>query len=108
MSIRIGHLSDIHVPIDFRPTARDLMGKRLTGYLNFRWRRQQEYDVTVLQAAVAALIKEQPDAVIISGDLTNLAYHQEFERAHALLAPLSDANIPWLEIGRASCRERGW
>lgn len=98
MSIRIGHLSDIHVPIDFRPTARDLMGKRLTGYLNFRWRRQQEYDVTVLQAAVAALIKEQPDAVIISGDLTNLAYHQEFERAHALLAPLSDANIPWFVI----------
>lgn len=98
MSIRIGHLSDIHVPIDFRPSLRDVFGKRLTGYLNFRWRRQQEYDVRVLESAIQRLIDARVDAVIVSGDLTNLAYHEEFERAFSLLQPLTHANIPWFVI----------
>lgn len=98
MSIRIGHLSDIHVPSTARMTLRDVFSKRITGYLNLKFRRQQEYDVEVLRDAVQRLIADQADAVVISGDLTNLAYHQEFERAYALLQPLSDANIPWFVI----------
>lgn len=98
MRIRIGHLSDIHVPAGVQPTLRDLLSKRLTGYLNFKLRRQQEYDVRVLQQAVARLIEEEVDAVVVSGDLTNLAYAAEFERAHTLLHPLSQAGIPYFVI----------
>lgn len=98
MRIRIGHLSDIHVPAGVQPTLRDLLGKRLTGYLNFKLRRQQEYDVRVLEEAVRRLIEEKVDAVIVSGDLTNLAYAAEFQRAYTLLQPLSDAGIPYFVI----------
>lgn len=98
MSIRIGHLSDIHVPSAARMTLRDVFSKRITGYLNLKFRRQQEYDVDVLRDAIKRLIADAVDVVVVSGDLTNLAYHQEFERAYALLQPLSEANIPWLVI----------
>lgn len=98
MSIRIGHLSDIHVPAPVRLGLRDVFSKRITGYLNLRFRRLQEYDVSVLQAAVQRLIADAVDVVVISGDLSNLAYHQEFERAYALLHPLTEAGIPWFVI----------
>lgn len=98
MSIRIGHLSDIHVPAGVRPTLRDLLGKRLTGYLNFKLRREKEYDVRVLQAAIQQLIDAKVDAVVVSGDLSNLAYHAEFTRAHEFLSALSTAQIPWFVI----------
>lgn len=98
MSIRIGHLSDIHVPAGVRPSLRDLLGKRLTGYLNFKLRREQEYDVRVLREAVRQLIDAKVDVVVVSGDLSNLAYHAEFKRAHDLLSPLSKAEIPWFVI----------
>lgn len=98
MSIRIGHLSDIHVPAGARLSLRDAFGKRITGYLNLRFRRAKEYDVAVLRSAVARLVDEAVDVAVISGDLTNLAYRVEFERAYALLQPLSDANIPWFVV----------
>lgn len=98
MSTRIGHLSDIHVPALEPFSLADLFSKRITGFLNFKLKREKEYRVAVLEAAVQRLIDAKVDAVIISGDLTNLAYLQEFEAAHALLAPLSDAGIPWFVI----------
>lgn len=98
MTIRIGHLSDIHVPAIQSLPLRDVFSKRITGFLNFKLKRQKEYDVRVLQTAVQRLIEARVELVIISGDLTNLAYRQEFERAYTLLQPLSDARIPWLVV----------
>ncbi len=98
MTIRIGHLSDIHVPAGIQPSFRDLMGKRITGYLNFKWRREKEYDPQVLQHAVKRLIEAKVDLVIVSGDLSNLAYHQEFDQANLYLSPLDHAHIPYLVI----------
>lgn len=98
MSTRIGHLSDIHVPALEPLSIKDVFSKRITGFLNFKLKRQKEYDIAVLEAAVQRLIDAKVDAVIISGDLTNLAYLQEFEAARALLTPLSDAGIPWFVI----------
>lgn len=98
MTTRIGHLSDIHVPdlSEMRPL--DLFSKRLTGWLNFKLKRENEYAPRVLDHAVQRLIDARVDLVLISGDLTNLAYTAEFERARAHLSPLTDAGIPWLVI----------
>lgn len=98
MTTRIGHLSDIHVPALEPFSLRDLFSKRVTGFLNFKLKRQKEYEIRVLQAAVQQLIDARVDLVIVSGDLTNLAYRQEFETAKKLLSPLSDAQIPWFVV----------
>ena len=97
-TIRVGHLSDIHVPelSDLKP--KDLIGKRLTGWLNFQLKRRREYRRDVLAAAVQRLAEEQVDLVIVSGDLTNLGYRSELIAARAHLAPLDEAGIPWVAI----------
>lgn len=95
---RIGHLSDIHVPAPGAMSLRDLFSKRLTGWLNFKLRRQKEYKIEVLDHAIQRLIDAQVDLVIVSGDLSNLSFRQEYERAKRHLSALSDAGIPWLVI----------
>lgn len=98
MTTRIGHLSDIHVPDLSDMRARDLASKRLTGWLNFKLKREKEYVPAVLDAAVQRLIDAKVDLVLISGDLSNLAYVAEFERARNHLTPLTSAGIPWLVV----------
>lgn len=96
--IRIGHLSDIHVPAMEAMRPRDFLTKRLTGWLNFKLHRQHEYQITVLDHAIARLIDAAVDIVIVSGDLSNLAFREEFERAHQHLSALDRAGIPWRVI----------
>lgn len=98
MTIRIGHLSDIHVPALEPFSLRDLFSKRITGFLNFKWKREKEYHLDVLKNAIDRLIAADVDAVIVSGDLSNLAYEREFQAAFDLLQPLSHADIPWFVI----------
>jgi 3',5'-cyclic AMP phosphodiesterase CpdA len=91
--IRIAQLTDIHVPdfSDFR--RRDFLNKRVTGFVNHRYRRGHHHDPTLLDAAVTRLVADRPDLVIVSGDLSNVALRSEWNAARACLQPLADAGI---------------
>lgn len=93
MSIRVGQMTDIHVPdfTDLRPV--DFLGKRATGWVNFTRKRSEEYDQNIVRAGVARFVAERPDLVVISGDLTNLALPSEFRASLKLLDPLREAGI---------------
>ena len=93
MTIRVGQMTDIHVPdfSDLRPI--DFLGKRATGWVNFTRKRAQEYDQNIVRAGVARFVEERPDLVVISGDLTNLALPSEFRASLKLLEPLKDAGV---------------
>lgn len=95
---RIGHLSDVHVPAPGSMRIRDAFSKRLTGWLNFKLKREKEYDVEVLKKAVDRLIEANVDLVVISGDLSNLSFRAEYERAFAILSKFTSANVPWVVI----------
>lgn len=91
--IRIAQLTDIHVPdfSDFR--RRDYLNKRVTGYVNHRYRRGHHHDPALLDAAVSRLLADRPDMVIVSGDLANVALRSEWLAARQRLQPLADAGI---------------
>ena len=81
----LAHLSDPHLPM---PSARplDLLGKRVTGYLNW-WRHRVHLHVPEALAAIVADIKAQkPDHIALTGDLVNISLPQEFARASRWLA----------------------
>ncbi len=85
---RLGHLSDVHlgsVPI-LRP--RDILSKRMIGYLN--WRRNRAHALTsgTLARLVADLKAQEPDHIVVTGDLTNIARREEFENARLWLEEL--------------------
>jgi 3',5'-cyclic AMP phosphodiesterase CpdA len=83
----LAHLSDPHLPM---PAARslDLLGKRVTGYLNW-WRHRVHLHVPEALAGIVADLKAQkPDHIALTGDLVNISLPDEFARASKWLAQL--------------------
>src|SRR4029450_8202128 len=84
---RVAHLSDLHATPP-RGALPALAGKRLLGWLSWRVRRHRVHRPAVLDALVAALERESPDQVVVTGDLTNVAGEEEFPAARAWLERL--------------------
>lgn len=81
----LAHLSDPHLPM---PAARplDLIGKRVTGYINW-WRHRAHLHLPEALAGIVADIKAQkPDHIALTGDLVNISLPDEFARASKWLA----------------------
>lgn len=87
MSFLLAHLSDAHIGPLPRPRTRELLGKRLTGYVNWT-RRGRLHDMGVLERLVADLRRQQPDHVAMTGDILNIGLAAEFPFARAWLETL--------------------
>ena len=72
------------------PTAVELLGKRLTGYINWRRTRVRLHRPEALAGIVADLKTQQPDHIAVTGDLVNIALVAEFQRAAAWLAAVGE------------------
>lgn len=87
MAFVLAHLSDAHIGPLPRPRRRELLGKRITGYLNWS-RRSRLHDMAVL-GRLADDIKAQPhDHIAMTGDILNLGLVAEFPFAEAWLRTL--------------------
>jgi len=82
---RIAHLSDPHVPPLPRVSARQLMSKRLLGYLSWQRRRRSDHLQRVLDALADDLGDAAPDHMCVTGDLTNITLPGEVDNATAWL-----------------------
>jgi 3',5'-cyclic AMP phosphodiesterase CpdA len=87
----LAHLSDPHIPPLPQPALAELIGKRVTGYLNWRLRRGVHHRRDVLDALVGDLLAQKPDHVAVTGDLANLSLEAEFAEGKKLLARLGEA-----------------
>jgi 3',5'-cyclic AMP phosphodiesterase CpdA len=81
----LAHLSDPHLAPLPAPRLRELVGKRVTGYLHWRRNRFQIHRREVLDALIADLQAQRPDHIAVTGDLVNIALEAEFAPAHAWL-----------------------
>jgi len=86
--LKLAHLSDPHLPLPAEVDWRDLMNKRVTGYVSWQRHRRSVHDPRVLKALTTDLKDMQPDHTVVTGDLTNLALPAEFDRAIDWLAEL--------------------
>ncbi|MGK4004722.1 metallophosphoesterase [Sorangium sp. So ce1036] len=83
--MRIAHLSDLHLlslegAVPFR-----LLNKRLTGYLNLRFRRHAIHKPIAVHAAAREILRLGVDHVVITGDVSNLALEREFVLVRSFL-----------------------
>ncbi len=93
----LAHLSDPHLAPLPKPRWPELVGKRVTGYLNWRRRRQLIHRADVLARIIADLKSQWPDHIAVTGDLVNIALAGEYAPARG-----------WLEsLGRAARRDPG-
>lgn len=87
----LAHLSDPHLaPL---PAARwsELVGKRITGYINWQRKRRFVHDPDTLAAIVADIKRHVPDHIAVTGDIANIAMAAEFPRGRDWLERLGSA-----------------
>lgn len=87
-AITLAHFSDPHISCMEEITARDLLGKRLFGYLRWKLHRGAKHAHRVLSALQADLSKTAPDHIAVTGDLTHLSLPAEFKETRQWLQSL--------------------
>lgn len=87
----LAHLSDPHIPPLPEPTWQELLGKRITGYINWQRKRRFIHDAAVLERLVDDLKRQGPDHIAVTGDLANIALAAEFLRGREWLEHLGSA-----------------
>jgi 3',5'-cyclic AMP phosphodiesterase CpdA len=89
--ITLAHISDIHLGPLPDVGLSDLVGKRLTGFLNWKLKRHGEMNVETLGRLVSHMQEQKADFTAVTGDLTNLALKSEVTRAGTWLRALGDS-----------------
>ncbi len=88
MSFTLAHLSDAHIGPLPQPQKRELIGKRLSGYLNWTRARAHIHDMDVLNALVADMKAQHPDHIAMTGDILNIGLKAEYPLAKRWLETL--------------------
>lgn len=103
----LAHLSDVHLaPLPpVRPV--ELMGKRVTGYLNWRLKRRQSLSGEGLTNLVRHLRGQAPDMTAVTGDLVNLALDAEYNAAYNWLQTVGDPMAVCVSPGNHDAYVRG-
>lgn len=91
MSMKIAHISDLHILEirDVRPWQ--FANKRLVGGTNLLLNRGGKHSSAVVEKALTRLDELDVDHIAITGDLTNLALPSEFEAARRIVDTISEA-----------------
>ena len=77
----LAYLSDPHIAPLPRPLLRELLGKRIFGYINWRASRKNIHDRRVLDAIIQDMLAQDADHIAVGGDLVNLSLPDEFTGA---------------------------
>ena len=107
MTLRLAHISDIHLGPLPKVTRRELFSKRITGYVNFR-RNRMNADQPEITARLISFLKQlAPDHTAITGDLINLGLDLEIENATNWLAELGNPADNTVVLGNHDAYVRG-
>ena len=81
----LAHISDIHLGPLPKVRKRDLVSKRITGYINWQRNRGKSMGGEILAGLVAHMQAQAPDHTAVTGDLVNLALDAEVQAARGWL-----------------------
>ncbi len=84
----LAHLSDPHLAPLPVPYWSELIGKRVTGYINWQRKRRFIHDPSALAAIVADIKAQSPDHIAVTGDIANIALAAEFPNGRDWLSGL--------------------
>ena len=105
--ITLAHLSDVHLAPLPPVRPRDLLSKRITGYLNWKIKRERTLDGDGLTRLVRHMREQNPDFTVVTGDLMNLALDAEINTAHNWLETLGEPPTVCVTPGNHDAYIRG-
>jgi 3',5'-cyclic AMP phosphodiesterase CpdA len=85
---KLAHLSDPHLGPLAGFSLHQLLGKRATGYVNWRRKRRHAHDMAILALIVADIRAQAPDHVACTGDVAHIGLPDEFKTAVTFLDTL--------------------
>lgn len=88
MTFLLAHFSDAHIGPIPRPNLAELIGKRVTGYVNWLNKRAGQHDMRVLALLLDDLRAQRPDHVAMTGDVVNIGLPAELASARDWLLSL--------------------
>jgi 3',5'-cyclic AMP phosphodiesterase CpdA len=88
----LAHLSDPHLAPLPKPQWRELAGKRVLGYINWKRKRSAIHQRPVLDALISDLKNQNADHIAVTGDFTNISLPAEFAAASTWLRALGTPN----------------
>lgn len=88
----LAHLTDLHLGPLPAIRRRDLVSKRLFGYVNWQRHRSHGFDDHILAALVEDIHAQRPNHIVVTGDLVNLALREELVGAREWLMQLGTAD----------------
>lgn len=89
---RLAHLSDPHIGVIPKMRLRQLLNKRLTGYVNFQRNRKRSHDMTLLGSLVSHLKAQNPDHIACTGDIAHIGLPSEWPAAKVFLEELGTSD----------------
>ena len=107
MAFLLAHVSDPHLAPLPQVRLSELIGKRVTGFVNWRRKRAAIHQAEVLARIVADLKAQAPDHIAVTGDLVNLALPAEYQPARAWLDALGSPADVTLVPGNHDAYVRG-
>jgi len=88
MPDHFAHISDPHLTTLEGARGRQLLNKRLLGYLSWRRKRRYQHQREILTALQHDLQSRPVEQLLVTGDLTHIGLPQEFAQARAWLQQL--------------------
>lgn len=88
----LAHLSDPHLGPLPDPRFRELLSKRVIGYVNWRRNRAKFMDGGFLEQLIADIRRHEPDHIAVTGDLVNIALDREITAAASWLSALGGSD----------------
>ncbi len=85
---KLAHLSDPHLGLLAGFPLHQLLGKRATGYVNWRRKRRHAHDMEILAQVVADIRAQAPDHIACTGDVAHIGLPNEFKTAVTFLDAL--------------------
>ena len=74
------HLTDPHLTLLANVRCKQLLNKRLLGYLSWQTKRRHHHLPSILSALINDMRTVNPDHVVITGDLTQIGLPEEFDQ----------------------------
>ena len=90
---KLAHISDIHLGPMPKVRKRDLVSKRITGYINWQRNRGKTMGGDYLSGLVAHMHAAEPDHIAVTGDLVNLALDAEVQAARGWLETVGPPDL---------------
>ena len=90
MTFTIAHITDPHLSPAPPPFGANFRLKRFMGYVNWKRSREALNDMALLARIVADLRDQRPDHVAMTGDVVNIGWPAEFDRAAVWMKTLGD------------------